>query len=111
MSVIVLALNFRQSIISYLLSFSEVTKPTKGFLVALLTGDKSYLEKTDYQLFRESGIIHVLAISGLHIGILYLTLYTNIKRSSYLILPGLVLSYLVLYYLVLSRPWAAIYYY
>ncbi len=74
LSVNFFASNLKKSIISYLLSFSKITDSTKGFTVALLTGDKSFLNKNGYALFRESGVIHVLAISGLHVGILYITL-------------------------------------
>ncbi len=66
---------FKKSITSYLLNFSKITDFTKGFMIALLTGDKSFLDKKGYNLFRESGVIHVLAVSGLHVGILYATLY------------------------------------
>ena len=69
------ASNLKESIISYLISFSKITDSTKGFTIALLTGDKSFLDKKGYELFRESGVVHVLAISGLHVGILYITLY------------------------------------
>ena len=74
------ASKFKKSIVSYLLSFSEITSYTKGFTVALLTGDKSFLDKKGYELFRESGVIHVLAISGLHVGILYITIYFLCSR-------------------------------
>ena len=74
-SIMFYALKIRKSIIAHLLSFSEVSKLTKGFTIALLTGDKSFLDQKGHQLFRESGVIHVLAISGLHVGILYATLY------------------------------------
>ena len=43
-----------------------------GVFLSLILGERSYLPfelKTDYQV---SGLIHVLAISGLHIGVLYL---------------------------------------
>ncbi len=67
--------NLKRSIISYLLSFSKITDSTKGLTVALFTGDKSFLDKNGSALFRKSGVIHVLAISGLHVGILYITLF------------------------------------
>ena len=74
LSIIFLASKFRRSIITYLLSFSKVTSSTKGLSIALLTGDKSFLNKRGHELFRDSGVIHILAISGLHVGILYVTL-------------------------------------
>ena len=50
---------------------SEGTAP---LLKALLTGDRSGLSRETVRVFRESGGAHLLALSGLHIGILYLFL-------------------------------------
>ena len=45
---------------------------TSPLLKALLTGDRIGLQADLKALFRESGASHLLALSGLHIGILYL---------------------------------------
>lgn len=50
---------------------SEDTAP---LLKALLTGDRSSLSRETVQAFRGSGASHLLALSGLHMGILYLLL-------------------------------------
>jgi competence protein ComEC len=47
---------------------------TAPLLKALLTGDRSGLSRDTVRVFRESGGAHLLALSGLHIGILYLIL-------------------------------------
>ena len=47
---------------------------TAPLLKALLTGDRSGLAQDTVRVFRESGGAHLLALSGLHIGILYLLL-------------------------------------
>ena len=47
---------------------------TAPLLKALLTGDRSGLSPETVRVFRESGGAHLLALSGLHIGILYLLL-------------------------------------
>lgn len=48
---------------------------TTGALVkALLTGDRSDLSKEITGIFRDSGASHILALSGLHLGVLYLIL-------------------------------------
>ena len=47
---------------------------TAPLLKALLTGDRSGLPPETVRVFRESGGAHLLALSGLHIGILYLFL-------------------------------------
>lgn len=41
---------------------------------ALLTGDRSALPKEIIGIFRESGAAHILALSGLHLGMIYLIL-------------------------------------
>jgi len=48
---------------------SEKTAP---LLTALLTGDRSALAGETVTAFRESGASHILALSGLHMGIIYL---------------------------------------
>lgn len=50
------------------------TEETAPLLKALLTGDRSELSRDTIRVFRESGGAHLLALSGLHIGILYLIL-------------------------------------
>ena len=50
---------------------SETTGP---LVKALLTGDKSDLTKEITGIFRDSGASHILALSGLHLGVLYLIL-------------------------------------
>jgi ComEC/Rec2-related protein len=48
---------------------------TTGPLVkALLTGDRSGLTKDITRIFRDSGASHLLALSGLHLGVIYLIL-------------------------------------
>jgi len=49
----------------------------KEFLYALLLGDRSYMES--YSILQSNGIIHVLAISGLHISILMWWLQRSIR--------------------------------
>lgn len=47
-------------------------RETAPLLRALLTGDRSGLSPETIQVFRGSGASHLLALSGLHMGILYL---------------------------------------
>ena len=44
---------------------------TSGMVKALLTGDRSSLTTETITAFRDSGAAHILALSGLHIGIIY----------------------------------------
>lgn len=41
-----------------------------GVAAALLIGDRRYVSHATYDLFRRSGLAHLLAISGLHMGLL-----------------------------------------
>ncbi len=50
---------------------------TASFLSALLTGDKSTLPAEDYAALSEAGLLHVLAVSGMHCGFL-LALITGV---------------------------------
>ncbi|MBU1146748.1 MAG: ComEC family competence protein [Candidatus Omnitrophica bacterium] len=80
---------------------------TGAFLRAILLGDRSELPKHIQNSFKKSGTVHVLAISGLHIGIialviLYFFRLLGLKREfSY----GLTILFLIFFaFLTLSRP-------
>jgi competence protein ComEC len=48
----------------------RIDEKALGVAKALLLGDKSSLDTLDYQAFGNTGAMHLLAVSGLHIGIL-----------------------------------------
>ena len=50
------------------------TETTAPLVKALLTGDKGDLTKEITGIFRSSGASHILALSGLHLGVLYIIL-------------------------------------
>lgn len=45
---------------------------TRAFINALLFGQKNHLEPETLTSFTDAGVMHVLAISGLHVGIIYM---------------------------------------
>lgn len=47
--------------------------------VALLTGDRSGVPETDLEALRASGLAHLLAISGLHIGMVALIAFAGVR--------------------------------
>ena len=49
---------------------------TGALLKALLCGDRSFLGRETIEAFRRSGASHILALSGLHLGIIYLVVRT-----------------------------------
>lgn len=65
---------------------SALSTQTKEFLVTAITGDDSALGEATREAFADAGIAHVLALSGLHVGIL--TLFTSL-----LLLPLIINSY------------------
>ena len=62
--------------------FTEQLNPaSKGLISGVLFGDTSALSEDIYDDFRKNGTAHVLAVSGLHVGILY-SLYRKIFGNS-----------------------------
>ena len=55
------------------------SKEQAGVLSALLLGDRSKLEPKLKQAFIRSGSIHVLAVSGLHIGVVFASIFFLLK--------------------------------
>lgn len=49
---------------------SPVSGSTAAFLVAAILGDRSFISSGEYSAFRDTGVAHVLALSGLHVGII-----------------------------------------
>ncbi len=54
-------------------------KKTQAIINALLFGQRKLLDKETLTTYSNAGIIHILAISGLHVGILYLLLISLLK--------------------------------
>ncbi len=67
-------------------------------LKTMVLGDKSSLEDEVKSLYQDNGIIHILAISGVHISVLGIALYkllrkgVGLKRGSAAILAGTVIA-------------------
>ena len=72
-----------------------------GLILALLTGDKSLLNKGTEQLFQRFGMSHLLAISGPHVLIFAILVCWCIRRSLAKWLPDLYLKWPQQYVLVL----------
>ena len=59
---------------------SFLNEEDAGVVRAVLTGDKAEMDEKTEQLYIQAGIVHVLAISGLHISIIGMSVYTLLKR-------------------------------
>ena len=84
--------NFKQFIFSlrkHILSILRKNikgEKEKGLAEALLIGYKDDLDKTLVQSYTNTGVIHVIAISGLHLGLIYwllLLLFKPLKKRKY----------------------------
>ncbi|MCI8609220.1 MAG: DNA internalization-related competence protein ComEC/Rec2 [Firmicutes bacterium] len=49
----------------------QLSQTSKGLMTGILFGDTHLLEEDVYEEFRSNGTAHILAVSGLHIGLLY----------------------------------------
>ncbi len=67
-------LNLRYFLTQKIQGNDYLEKSTKSFLSALLLGDRTTMDEAIVSSFQRQGIMHVLAISGLHIGIIYMFL-------------------------------------
>ena len=56
----------RQYLVSYI-SHSLANHQYMGLIVALVTGEQSLITPIQWQMFKATGIIHLVSISGLHI--------------------------------------------
>lgn len=64
----------------YDILYAMLPEEDAGFAAAMITGDRSHLDTEIQELYRESGIAHVIAISGLHIQILFTAIYECLNR-------------------------------
>lgn len=66
--------NIRRDL-SLLVFNSRLSPGAQRFVVALLLGNSRFIDKTERQEFSAAGVAHVLALSGLHVGLIALMLW------------------------------------
>ncbi len=68
-----------------------------GVLAAMLSGEKSQLLNETKELYRQSGIAHILAISGLHISVLGAAVFQLLRKKgvSYAVSSAISMSFLL----------------
>ncbi len=75
----------------------NLEKGEASLLKGILFGEKDEIDEDTYEGFRLVGTAHILAVSGLHIGIIYMAYKELEKRFRTVILPPLFLSFLLIY--------------
>ncbi|MCZ4318483.1 ComEC/Rec2 family competence protein [Aequorivita viscosa] len=68
-----IAQNFRAKIVQKLHK-TKLQTDERAIIQALILGEKKDIEKNLYNAYAAAGAVHILAVSGLHVGILYLVL-------------------------------------
>lgn len=68
-----------------------------GLLIGMLFGDKSSLEEELYESFQKNGIAHILAVSGIHVNLVYLYISRCFKGRPKTRRSGLSLLFLLFY--------------
>lgn len=59
----------RQSLIEFI-EHTAISMPAKSFIISILLGERSYLHHDNKEIFSNAGISHILALSGMHVGII-----------------------------------------
>jgi len=62
---------------------------------ALILGSKGDLDRTTKEIYATAGAMHVLAVSGLHVGIIYLVLLSLLRQNGRVTKPILVASIVI----------------
>ena len=75
----------------------SVSEDSRGMISGVLFGDTSFIEEEIYEEFRGNGTAHILAVSGLHIGIMYGIYKKLARRRRSMLALGALLGMLFLY--------------
>ncbi len=79
--------NYRESLFRIRMFFEHVldeclSSEDSAIMKAMLLGDKAYMDSEIKDMYKDSGIIHILAVSGLHISIIGMGIYELLRRFS-----------------------------
>ena len=83
--------------VSKKLKNANFSKESLAMINALLLGQRQYIDSETYNNYADAGVIHILAVSGLHIGIIYLILgillkpLHRIKHGKFILKPLFIL--------------------
>ena len=89
---------FRQKI--KLQIFKIFNKKNAGLFNAMLTGDKSSLQFEQKKLFSDSGIAHILAISGLHLSIIGMAIFEMLRKKFTIKTSAFIVSIIIILYAI-----------
>jgi competence protein ComEC len=90
----------RASILAILQKYISTNKDELGIAEALLIGYTNDLDKDLVQAYSNTGVVHIIAISGMHLGLIYVMLVWLFSK-----MPGIKKSKLVQVIFILSSLW------
>lgn len=81
-----------------------------AILKTMLLGERSDLPDQTKTLYREAGILHILAISGLHISLIGMGLYKLLRRLHLPVIPACILcgAFMIFYGMLVGMPVSAV---
>ena len=81
-----------------------------AILKTMLLGERSDLPDQTKTLYREAGILHILAISGLHISLIGMGLYKLLRRLHLPVIPACILcgAFMTFYGMLVGMPVSAV---
>lgn len=88
------AQNFRAKLVNNLRETS-LMEDERSIVQALILGEKKDISKELYEQYAAAGVVHILAVSGLHVGIFYVLLTFLLKPVTFLKHGQLIRSLLI----------------
>ena len=77
-----------------------LSEKESGLLLGILFGQKDYLDDEIYRSFQEVGVAHILAVSGLHVGIIFLFMNRLLKGIALHIRTLIIILALLIYMMI-----------
>jgi competence protein ComEC len=87
-------------------SIISLDKNIDAFLNAIILGNKDLMNSAEKDIYRKSGTMHLFAVSGIHVGFIYLLLnllFSHILRNKF-ICQGLITIVLAIYLDIVNYP-------
>lgn len=76
--------------------FEGICYPVREFMIAFILGDREGLSKELYSVFKYTGTVHIIAISGLNIGIIIFILLIFLKALRIKQIPRFIITIIFL---------------
>ncbi len=69
----------------------SISSEDASIMKAIILGDKAFMDEETKSIYKDAGIIHIMAVSGLHISILGMGLYKLLRRLRIPLIPATIL--------------------